>query len=90
MAILNPSSLETTDYGLQGWNAAHSANMQKLNTYLAKFTPLWNPASSLAGNALLRYNATSKMWETVTGYTGTLTLGAQTLTYEGGVLIKVT
>lgn len=89
MAVLSPTSLETTEYGLQGWNAVHTANMQKINTYLNKFTPLWNPATSLADGALLRYNATSKTWETVTGFSGTVTAGAQTLTYQGGVLISV-
>ena len=40
MTVLNPTNLETTDYGQQGWNAVHSANMQRLNTFIAK---LWGP-----------------------------------------------
>jgi len=47
MSVLSPTSLETTDYGQQGWNAVHSANMQKLNDYLKK---LWGPVQ--ADNAL--------------------------------------
>lgn len=85
MAVLSPTSLETVSYGQQGWNAVVTANMQKLNTYFTKFAPLWNPASNLAHNALLRYNANGKTWETVTGYSGTVTVGAQTLTYQGGL-----
>lgn len=89
MAILNPTKLEEISYGEQGWNAILTSNMQKLNDYLAKFEPLWNPAGSLANTALIRYNATTKKWETVTGYTGTVTAGAQTLTFQGGLLITV-
>lgn len=40
MTVLSPTSLETTDYGQQGWNAVLSSNMQRLNTYLTK---LWGP-----------------------------------------------
>jgi len=40
MTVLSPSSLETTSYRQQGWNAISSSNMQLLNTYL---TALWGP-----------------------------------------------
>lgn len=89
MAVLNPSKLESIDYGQQAWNGIFTADMQRLNDYLAKFEPLWNLAGNLGDGALLKYNGTTKKWETVTGYSGTVTVGAQTLTYQGGVLVSV-
>jgi hypothetical protein len=44
MTVLSPTNLETTDYGQQGWNAIHSSNMQRLNTFLTK---LWGPTTAL-------------------------------------------
>lgn len=43
MTVLSPTNLETTDYGQQGWNAVHSANMQRLNAFIAK---LWGPTTA--------------------------------------------
>jgi hypothetical protein len=43
MTVLSPTNLETTDYGQQGWNAVHSSNMQRLNSYLSR---LWSPLTA--------------------------------------------
>ena len=60
MAILNPTGLETADYGTAGWNAIYSSNFQKLNTYLAKFEDLWNITASDWN--ILRYSTSSGKW----------------------------
>ena len=42
MSILNPSKLETVDYGQQFWQAILTANAQKLNDYFNKISGLWD------------------------------------------------
>ena len=42
MSILNPSKLETVDYGQQFWQAILSSNAQKLNDYFNKISGLWD------------------------------------------------
>lgn len=42
MSILNPSKLETVDYGQQFWQAILTANAQKLNDYFNKIAGLWD------------------------------------------------
>ena len=44
MSVLSPSGLETTDYGLQGWNAILTANVQRLNTKIGNIMDDANPA----------------------------------------------
>lgn len=43
MAITTPSTLETANYGTQGWNAIMSANVQKINDYVWKQIAWQNP-----------------------------------------------
>lgn len=42
MSILNPSKLETIDYGQQFWQAILTANAQKLNGMFNKISGLWD------------------------------------------------
>lgn len=42
MSILNPSKLETVDYGQQFWQAILTANAQKLNDMFNKIAGLWD------------------------------------------------
>ena len=60
MSILNPTQLETVDYGTQGFNDIYSTNFQKLNDYLSKFEDLWN--DSAEDWNILRYDSSSGKW----------------------------
>lgn len=42
MSILNPSKLETIDYGQQFWQHIFNANAQKVNDYFNKIAGLWD------------------------------------------------
>ena len=42
MSILNPTKIETIDYGQQLWQAVFNANAQKLNGYFNKISGLWD------------------------------------------------
>jgi len=61
MSVLNPTQLETTDYGQAGWNAVHSANMQKLNDYLAKHQDLWD-VDALPDKVLIQFDDSQGKW----------------------------
>lgn len=62
MTVLSPTSLETIDYGQQGWSSIFNSDMQRINAYFNTFSPLWHPAATPADGAVLTYNAASKKW----------------------------
>ena len=53
MSVLSPSSLETVDYGVQGWNAIVTTNMQRINDKLGHLMS----AAKVPGTATLADNA---------------------------------
>lgn len=53
MSVLSPSSLETVDYGVQGWNAIVTSDMQRLNNKLGHLMS----ATKVPGTAALANNA---------------------------------
>lgn len=68
MSVLSPSSLETVDYGVQGWNAIVTSNMQRLN---GKLGHLMSAAkvpgtATLANNAATATNPAAQTSETLT------------------------
>lgn len=62
MSTLNPTTLETADYGTTGWNAIYSSNFQKINTYLAKIQDAWDTSVSKTNGDILIYNSSSGTW----------------------------
>ncbi|MBS7620698.1 hypothetical protein KEJ32_01010 [Candidatus Bathyarchaeota archaeon] len=62
MAILQPTNLETADYGTVGWNAIYSSNFQKLNNYLAFLQQAWQNLSASDNNRVLAYDSSSQRW----------------------------
>lgn len=76
MAILNPTTLETADYGTTGWNAIYSSNFQKINNFLAK---IWNALANLSSsdtNKILVYDHSQGQWvkKSITGTTNRITV----------------
>ena len=66
MSVLSPTSLETTDYGLQGWNAVHSANMQKLNDTLLKISGLSDTdTTGLTDEMIIFYDSVAEKWKPI-------------------------
>lgn len=59
MSILNPSKLETVDYGQQLWQAILSSNAQKLNDYFNKIAGLWD-GTATNGQTVIWDNALGK------------------------------
>ena len=59
MSILNPSKLETVDYGQQFWQAILSSNAQKLNDYFNKISGLWD-GTATNGQTVVWDNALGK------------------------------
>jgi hypothetical protein len=83
MTVLSPTNLETTDYGQQGWNAVHSANMQRLNTYLNKLWALLTGAKNPGADSVA--DAAAVTAEALTDSTGgTVSQSVQAFVYSGG------
>lgn len=64
MSILNPSKLETVDYGQQFWQAILTANAQKLNDYFNRISGLWdgtatNGQTVVYDSALTKFKASA-------------------------------
>lgn len=59
MAILNPSKLETIDYGQQFWQHIFNANAQKENEIFNKLSGLWD-GSATDGQVAIWDSATSR------------------------------
>ncbi len=60
MAILNPSKLETIDYGQQWWQHIFNANAQKENDIFNKLSGLWD-GTATEGQVPV-YNSTLGKW----------------------------
>lgn len=60
MAILNPSKLETIDYGQQWWQHIFNANAQKENDIFNKLSGLWD-GTAVEGQVVV-YNASLDKW----------------------------
>ena len=60
MAILNPSKLETIDYGQQWWQHIFNANAQKENDIFNKMQGLWDGTATNGQVAI--YNASLGKW----------------------------
>ncbi len=88
MAILEPTTLETADYGTAGWNAIYSSNFQKLNQFLTIMELMWNNLSSADTNKMLIYDHATEKWKrkTLQGTTNeiTITHGTDTVTLSAG------
>lgn len=59
MSILNPSKIETIDYGQQFWQAIFNANAQRLNDYFNKIAGLWD-GTATEGQTVVWDNALGK------------------------------
>jgi hypothetical protein len=59
MSILNPTKIETIDYGQQLWQAIFNANAQKLNDYFNKIAGLWD-GTATEGQTVVWDNALGK------------------------------
>jgi hypothetical protein len=66
MAILEPTKLETANYGTVGWNAIYSSNFQKINDYLKKFN--WSITTiTYSASITVDWNASDVQIVTLTG-----------------------
>ena len=66
MAILNPTNLETADYGTTGWNAIYSSNFQKINTYFSRFN--WSIATiTYSSSITVNWNTSDVQIVTLSG-----------------------
>lgn len=64
MAILNPTKIESIDYGQQFWQHIFNANAQKVNDYLNKLTGLWD-GTATNGQTVVWDNALGR-WKPAT------------------------
>jgi len=63
MTILNPSNLETADYGQPEWVAIYNANVEKLNAVLLKVNALFDvDVDALVDGMVLRWDASRSEW----------------------------
>ena len=58
MSILNPTKIETIDYGQQLWQAIFNANAQRLNDYFNKIAGLWDGTAT---------NGQTVVWDSALG-----------------------
>lgn len=61
MAILNPSKLETIDYGQQWWQHIFNANAQKENDIFNKLSGLWD--GSATDGQVVVWDAATGRWK---------------------------
>lgn len=63
MSILNPSKLETADYGQPQWVAIYNKNVERLNALLLKINALLDVDTTyLKDDAVLQWDATDQKW----------------------------
>ena len=60
MAILNPTRIETIDYGQQYWNHIFNTNAQKVNQYFEIIAGMWNGTAQ--HNQTITYNFLQNKW----------------------------
>lgn len=62
MGKLTPTGLETTTYGMQGWDAIETANAERLNRMLGSCSALWD--GSAQDGQVVQFNAGAEKWTT--------------------------